>query len=225
MAFQGYLSSSKNKRFSFLFSHTFGQGGNASHGASKSHRQLGSTGSAQDPGHVIRGKKMPGRSQFCSSFLSFFVFSFLKLIFLLRLGNKFRTTQNLRVFRVVPELNMLAVIGHVPGAENGIVEVKYSSSCFFPLCFERLSRFGTRTSLGRSRCPRRPSLATFAKKQVCCSVLSLSIFVFHQSFLLPDVIKPYSEFKDGTPFVDLKGPMPMPWRLQVAAQAGWHIPR
>jgi ribosomal protein L3 len=40
-----------------------------------------------------------------------------------RLGNKYRTTLNLRVFRVVPELNMLAVIGHVPGAENGIVEV------------------------------------------------------------------------------------------------------
>lgn len=39
------------------------------------------------------------------------------------------------------------------------------------------------------------------------------------------MIKPYSEFKDGYAFKDLKGPMPMPWRLQVAEQAGWHIPR
>jgi hypothetical protein len=39
-----------------------------------------------------------------------------------------------------------------------------------------------------------------------------------------DVIKDHSEFPDGYKFVDLKGPMPMPWRLQVAQQAGWHIP-
>ena len=36
-------------------------GGNASHGASKSHRTLGSTGQCQDPGRVFKGKKMAGR--------------------------------------------------------------------------------------------------------------------------------------------------------------------
>ena len=33
----------------------------ASHGVSKSHRALGSTGNCQDPGKVFKGKKMAGR--------------------------------------------------------------------------------------------------------------------------------------------------------------------
>lgn len=32
-----------------------------SHGNSKSHRMLGSTGMRQDPGRVFKNKKMPGR--------------------------------------------------------------------------------------------------------------------------------------------------------------------
>ena len=35
-------------------------GQRATHGNSVSHRVLGSTGQRQDPGHVIKGKKMPG---------------------------------------------------------------------------------------------------------------------------------------------------------------------
>lgn len=75
-------------------------GGPASHGASKSHRSLGSTGSSQDPGHVIKGKRMPGH-----------------------MGNVYRTATNLLVFKIIPELNVMAVVGHVPGAQESIVTV------------------------------------------------------------------------------------------------------
>ena len=47
----------------------------ATHGCSVSHRMLGSTGQRQDPGHVFKGKHMPGR-----------------------LGGKQRTIQNQRVY-------------------------------------------------------------------------------------------------------------------------------
>lgn len=33
----------------------------ASHGVTKSHRKMGATGGAQDPGRIWPGKKMPGR--------------------------------------------------------------------------------------------------------------------------------------------------------------------
>ncbi len=46
----------------------------ATHGNSKSHRMLGSTGQRQDPGRVFKNKKMPGQ-----------------------MGNQKRTVQNLLV--------------------------------------------------------------------------------------------------------------------------------
>ena len=153
----------KGKGFAGAMKRHHFKGGNASHGASKSHRQLGSTGSSTDPSHVIKGKKMPGR-----------------------LGNKFRTMQNLLVFRVVPEMNMLAVVGHVPGPENGIVELWDSNKKWK----EPIAR---------------PPFPAYIRKPT-------------------DQIKHYSEFRDGEEIVDLRGPMPLPWRLQVAKEAGWHIP-
>jgi len=153
----------KGKGFAGVMKRHHFKGGNASHGASKSHRQLGSTGAATDPAHVHKGKKMPGQ-----------------------LGNKFRTAQNLLVFRVVPELNMLAVVGHVPGPENGIVELWDSNKKW-----------------KEPVAP--PPFPAYVRQPA-------------------DVIKHYSEFEDGTEFIDLKGPMPLPWRLQVAKEAGWHIP-
>jgi hypothetical protein len=53
------------------------RGGRASHGNSRNHRTLGSTGQCQDPGRVWKGKKMPGR-----------------------MGGKNKTTQNLKVVKV-----------------------------------------------------------------------------------------------------------------------------
>ena len=76
-------------------------GGNASHGASKSHRTLGSTGGCQDPGRVWPGKKMPGR-----------------------MGGKRRTTFSARVWRVCDERGLIWVKGQVPGGEGGFVEIR-----------------------------------------------------------------------------------------------------
>jgi large subunit ribosomal protein L3 len=73
----------------------------ASHGVSRSHRSIGSTGQCQDPGKVFKGKKMPGR-----------------------MGGKRITTQNLRVVKVDRGRNLLYVMGSVPGKNGNFVEVK-----------------------------------------------------------------------------------------------------
>lgn len=64
----------------------------ASHGVSVSHRSIGSVGSAQDPGKIWKGKKMPGH-----------------------LGVETVTTQNLKVVAVYPEDGLILVQGNVPG--------------------------------------------------------------------------------------------------------------
>lgn len=73
----------------------------ASHGVSVSHRAIGSTGNAQNPGKVFKGKKMPGQ-----------------------MGNKQITTQNLEVVATDSERGLIMVKGAVPGAEGGYVLVR-----------------------------------------------------------------------------------------------------
>jgi len=68
----------------------------ATHGNSLSHRAPGSIGMGQNPGHVIKGKKMAGH-----------------------MGNARTTNQNLEVVRVDAERNLLLVKGAVPGAKGG----------------------------------------------------------------------------------------------------------
>jgi large subunit ribosomal protein L3 len=68
----------------------------ASHGNSLAHRVPGSIGQAQDPGRVLKGKKMPGH-----------------------MGNERKTTQNLEVVRVDTERGLILVKGAVPGAVDG----------------------------------------------------------------------------------------------------------
>lgn len=75
----------------------------ASHGNSLSHRVPGSIGQMQDPGHVWKGKKMPGH-----------------------LGNTRATAQNLEVVRVDAERGLLLVKGAVPGARGGDLLVRPS---------------------------------------------------------------------------------------------------
>ncbi|MFP4357278.1 MAG: 50S ribosomal protein L3 [Puniceicoccaceae bacterium] len=79
--------------------HGFG-GGPASHG-SMTHRRGGSYGFCQDPGHVIKGKKMPGH-----------------------MGNRRRTVQNLRVVKVDAEKNLILVKGSLPGPNGSLVTVR-----------------------------------------------------------------------------------------------------
>jgi len=76
-------------------------GGRATHGAEKTHRQMGSTGQCQWPGRVFKGKKMPGHY-----------------------GNARVTTQNIEIVRVDREANRILVRGAVPGPRNGLVEIR-----------------------------------------------------------------------------------------------------
>ncbi|HWV14627.1 MAG TPA: 50S ribosomal protein L3 [Cellvibrio sp.] len=73
----------------------------ATHGNSRSHRVLGSTGQCQTPGRVFKGKKMAGH-----------------------LGAEQVTVQNLEVVRVDAERNLLLVKGAIPGAPGGDVIVR-----------------------------------------------------------------------------------------------------
>jgi large subunit ribosomal protein L3 len=73
----------------------------ATHGNSVSHRVPGSIGQNQSPGRVFKGKKMSGQ-----------------------MGNVNTTAQNLTVFRVDAERNLLLIKGAVPGARGGRVVVR-----------------------------------------------------------------------------------------------------
>lgn len=72
----------------------------ASHGVSISHRSHGSTGGRQDPGRVFKNKKMAGH-----------------------MGQRTRTTQNLKVVGTDLDRGLLLVEGAVPGSKGGFVTV------------------------------------------------------------------------------------------------------
>lgn len=76
-------------------------GGYKTHGASLSHRQLGSIGNRADPAKCFKNKKMAGQ-----------------------MGNEKTTVQNLKVVRVDVENQLLLVHGSVPGPRSSIVTVQ-----------------------------------------------------------------------------------------------------
>lgn len=80
--------------------HGFG-GLRASHGVSISHRSHGSTGNAQNPGRVFKGKKMAGH-----------------------MGNERVTVQNLEIVSVDVERDLVLVKGAVPGHKEAWVYIK-----------------------------------------------------------------------------------------------------
>jgi large subunit ribosomal protein L3 len=67
------------------------------------HRRVGSIGMRQTPGHVFKGKRMPGH-----------------------MGNVRRTSQNLRVVQVLAEKNLLLIKGSLPGANGEIILVRHA---------------------------------------------------------------------------------------------------
>ena len=73
----------------------------ASHGVSIKHRSGGSTGQAQDPGRVFKGKKMAGQ-----------------------MGNERVTNQNLEVVSTDAERGLILVKGAVPGSKGGYLLVR-----------------------------------------------------------------------------------------------------
>ncbi|KAI8277148.1 54S ribosomal protein L9 [Colletotrichum sp. SAR11_240] len=77
-------------------------GQEASHGNSKNHRTIGTTGPSQGSGsRVMPGKKMPGR-----------------------MGNERVTVQNLTVLKVDNELGVVLVKGAVGGPKNCLVQIQ-----------------------------------------------------------------------------------------------------
>jgi large subunit ribosomal protein L3 len=76
------------------------KGGRATHG-SMFHRAPGSIGASADPSRVFKGTKLPGH-----------------------MGDRRVTVQNLVVFSVRPERNLILVKGSVPGSMNGFVLIK-----------------------------------------------------------------------------------------------------
>ena len=89
---------SKGKGFQGVMKR-YGFGGQpASHGVSVTHRSLGSTGCRQDPGKVFRNKKMPGRMGFNN------------VVF-----------ENVRIFKIDPQRQLLYVKGQIPGPVGSYV--------------------------------------------------------------------------------------------------------
>lgn len=77
------------------------QGLRATHGVSLTHRSGGSTGQRQDPGRVMKGKKMPGH-----------------------MGDRRVTMQNLKVVFIDQENSLIGIKGAVPGHKGSFVLVK-----------------------------------------------------------------------------------------------------
>jgi large subunit ribosomal protein L3 len=94
------ISTSKGRGFQGVVKRHGFAGGPASHG-SMFHRRGGSYGFCQWPGHVIKGKKMPGR-----------------------MGGDQRTVQNLEVVKVITEKNLILIKGSIPGSRGGLVTVR-----------------------------------------------------------------------------------------------------
>ena len=94
------IGTSKGRGFQGVVKRHGFAGGPASHG-SMFHRRGGSYGFCQWPGHVIKGKKMPGR-----------------------MGGDQRTVQNLEIVKVVADKNLILIKGSIPGSRGSLVTVR-----------------------------------------------------------------------------------------------------
>jgi len=92
---------SRGKGFQGVMKRHHFSGFRASHGTHEYFRHSGSIGCRLTPGHVHKGKRMPGQ-----------------------MGNKRVTVQNLRVMEVLPEKNLLILKGAVPGSPLGYVTLR-----------------------------------------------------------------------------------------------------
>jgi large subunit ribosomal protein L3 len=78
-------------------------GGRGSHGSGGWRRRPGSIGAGSTPGHVTKGKHMPGH-----------------------MGQDSRTVQNLEIIQVQADDNLLLVKGAIPGANGDYVVIRES---------------------------------------------------------------------------------------------------
>jgi large subunit ribosomal protein L3 len=76
------------------------KGGSRTHGQKHSEREVGSIGSTW-PQRVIKGKRMPGH-----------------------MGTNRITIKNLKIIKILPEKNLMAISGAIPGPRGGLVEIR-----------------------------------------------------------------------------------------------------
>ena len=98
--FVDVVGTSKGKGFAGVVKRHGFAGGKATHG-SMHHRAPGSIGASADPARVFKGTKMGGQ-----------------------MGNVLKTIQNLQVWQVRPDRNLLLLKGSIPGGKNGFVLIK-----------------------------------------------------------------------------------------------------
>jgi len=94
------VGTTKGKGFAGVVKRHGFHGGRATHG-SMFHRAPGSIGASADPSRVFKGTRLPGH-----------------------MGCERKTVQNLLVWAVRPEMNVILVRGAVPGSKNGFVLIK-----------------------------------------------------------------------------------------------------
>ncbi len=95
------IGTSKGSGFSGVMKRHNFKGFIRSHGTHEYFRHGGSIGTRLTPGHVLKGKKMPGQE-----------------------GNKQVTVQNLKLVKIDAERNLMYVRGGVPGPNGGIVVIR-----------------------------------------------------------------------------------------------------
>jgi large subunit ribosomal protein L3 len=98
--FVDVVGTSKGKGFQGVVKRHGFRGGRATHG-SMFHRAPGSIGASADPSRVFKGTKLPGH-----------------------MGNVRKTIQNLQVWQVRADRNLLLLRGSIPGSKNGFVLIK-----------------------------------------------------------------------------------------------------
>lgn len=94
-------ATSKGKGFGGVMKKYNFSGRPATHGTHENFRGPGSIGNHTTPGRVVKGRKMPGQH-----------------------GNVTTNVQNLRVYKIEAEKNLLYIKGLVPGAKGSIVKVR-----------------------------------------------------------------------------------------------------
>lgn len=96
---------SKGKGFAGGVKRHHFSGGPKTHGQSDRHRAPGAIGSGTSPGRVVKGLRMAGH-----------------------MGDRAVTVRHLKVVKADPDRNLLWLNGAVPGAKNGLVEVRRSKT-------------------------------------------------------------------------------------------------
>jgi large subunit ribosomal protein L3 len=94
---------SKGRGFAGVMKRYNFKGSIRSHGVHEFFRHGGSIGTRLTPGHVIKGKKMPGH-----------------------MGDEQVTVQNLQIERIDAERNLIFVKGGIPGANGGFVTIRHA---------------------------------------------------------------------------------------------------